>query len=51
MGVHGTLIRRVYRKVLKWFGNVQQMENYRLTKRVHMLEVRGEMGEGGHLLS
>ena len=45
-----TLSKRVNRKVLKWFAHVKRMGSERLTKRVCMSEVRGERGEGGHLL-
>ena len=41
-GVPEPLSRRVDRKVLKWFGHVEQMGGERLTKRVYMSEVREE---------
>ena len=46
VGVPGSLSKRVDRKVLKWFGHVYRMRSERLTKRVYMLEMRGEMDIG-----
>ena len=49
VGVPETLSKRVDKKVLKWFGHVERIGGERLTKRVFMSEVRGEIGEVGHL--
>ena len=37
---------RVNRKLLKWFGHVEQMGDERLTKKVYKSEVGGERGRG-----
>jgi len=39
-------VKRVDRKVLKWFGHVERMGGKKLIKRVYMSEVRGERGKG-----
>ena len=50
VGAPEPLSKRVDRKVLKWFGIIEQMGSERLTKKVYMSEMRGEREEGGQLL-
>ena len=40
------LSKRVDKKVLKFFGQVERMESGRMTKRVYVSEVEGERGRG-----
>jgi len=46
VGVPESLIERVDRNVLMWFGHVERMGSDRLTKRVCMSEMRRERGRG-----
>merc|ERR1712001_286505 len=46
VGVPEKLSKREDRKVLKWFGRVERMENERMTKRVYVSEVEGNRGGG-----
>ena len=40
------LASRAYQRVLRWFGNVKRMDEYRLARRVLMAEVSGELVRG-----
>jgi len=46
LGVREKISKRVDRKVLKWFGNVERMGDERLNKKVYNSEVGGERGVG-----
>ena len=38
-GIAMELASRAYRRVLRWFGHVQRMDEYRMVRRVLMAEV------------
>ena len=40
-GIERELARRADHRVLRWFGHVQRMDEYRMTRRVLMAEVSG----------
>ena len=40
-GVEGELASRVDQRVLRWFGHVERMDDYRMARRVLMAEVSG----------
>ena len=40
-GIERELASRVDQRVLRWFGHVERMDEYRLAKRVLMTEVSG----------
>ena len=40
-GIERELASRAYQRVLRWFGNVERMDEYRMARRVLMAEVSG----------
>ena len=42
VGIERELASRVFQKVLRWFGHVERMDEYRLAGRVLMAEVSGQ---------
>ena len=40
-GIERELASRADQRVLRWFGHVERMDEYRLARRVLMVEVRG----------
>ena len=40
-GIERELASRADQRVLRWFGHVERMDDYRITKRVFMAEVSG----------
>ena len=40
-GIERELASRAYQRVLRWFGHVERMNEYRMTRRVLMAEVSG----------
>ena len=40
-GIERELVRRADQRVLRWFGHVQIMDEYRMARRVLMAEVSG----------
>ena len=40
-GIERELARRVDKRVLRWFGHVERMDEYRMARRVLMAEVSG----------
>ena len=40
-GIKRELTSRAYQRVLRWFGHVERMYNYRMARRVLMAEVSG----------
>ena len=47
-GIERELLSRVDQNVLRWFGQVEKMDEYSLTRRVLMAEVSGRRIWGGH---
>ena len=45
-GIEMELASRADQRVLRWFGRVERMDDYRMTRRVLMAEVRGGRYEG-----
>ena len=41
-GIESELASRADRRELRWFGHVERMDQYRMTKRVLMADVSGE---------
>ena len=41
-----SVLERIERNVLKWFGHVERMGEERLVKRVYRANVEGNMGRG-----
>ena len=40
-GIERELASRAYQRVLRWFGHVERMDDYRTARRVLMVEVSG----------
>ena len=40
-GIEMKLASRAYKRVLRWFGHVERMDDYRMARRVLMAEVSG----------
>ena len=40
-GIEWELASRAYQRVLRWFGHVERMDEYRIARRVLMAEVSG----------
>ena len=40
-GIERELVRRADQRVLRWFGHVERMDEYRIARRVLMAEVSG----------
>ena len=45
-GIERELASRADQRVLRWFGHVEKMDEYRLASRVLMAEVTGELVRG-----
>ena len=45
-GIEKELASRADQRVLRWFGHVQRMDDYRMARRVWMAEVSGDGYEG-----
>ena len=45
-GIETELASRAYQRVLRWFGHVERMDEYRMARRVLMAEVRGDRVRG-----
>ena len=45
-GIESELANRTDRTVLRWFGHVERMDEYRMASRVLMAEVSGERVRG-----
>ena len=45
-GIEMELASRADKRVLRWFGHVERMDDYRMAKRVLMAEVTGGRGRG-----
>ena len=45
-GIEMELASRADQRVLRWFGHVERMDNYRMARRVLMAEVSGDGYEG-----
>ena len=45
-GIERELASRVDQRVLRWFGHVERMDDYRMARRVLMTEVRRDGYEG-----
>ena len=45
-GIERELASRADQKVLRWFGHVERMDEYRMARRVLMAEVRGRRVRG-----
>ena len=43
-GIARKLASRADQRVLRWFGHVERMDDYRMARRVLMAEVRGDRG-------
>ena len=41
-GIERELASRADQRVLRWFGHVERMDEYRMTRRILMAEVSGE---------
>ena len=50
-GIERELASRADQRVFRWFGHVERMDEYRLARRVLMVEVSGERVRGGPRLS
>ena len=44
-GIERELASRADQRVLRWFGHVERMDEYRMARRVLMAEVSGERSE------
>ena len=40
-GIERELVSRADQRVLRWFGHVERIDDYRMTRRVLMAEVSG----------
>ena len=40
-GIERELASSVYQRILRWFGHVERMDEYRMARRVLMAEVSG----------
>ena len=45
-GIERELASRADQRVLRWFGHVQRMDEYRMTRRMWMVEVSGGWARG-----
>ena len=45
-GIEMELASRADQRVLRWFGNVERMDDYRMARRVPKSEVEGDGYEG-----
>ena len=45
-GIERELVSRAEQRVLRWFGEVERMDEYRMARRVLMAEVSGDGYEG-----
>ena len=45
-GIEMVLASRTDQRVLRWFGHVERMDDYRMARRVLMAEVSGEQVRG-----
>ena len=45
-GIERELANRADQRVLRWFGHVERMDEYRMARRVLMAEVSGDRYEG-----
>ena len=45
-GIEGELASRADQRVLRWFGHMERMDEYRMFSRVFMAEVSGGRYEG-----
>ena len=45
-GIERELESRADQRVLRWFGNVERLDEYRMARRVLMAEVSGDRYEG-----
>ena len=45
-GIERELASRAYQRVLRWFGHVERIDEYRMARRVMMAEVCGEWARG-----
>ena len=45
-GIERELASRVDPRVLRWFGHVERMDEYRMARRVFLAEVSGDGYEG-----
>ena len=45
-GIQRELASRAERRVLRWFGHVERMDEYRMDRRVLLAEVNGGWDEG-----
>ena len=45
-GIERELASRADRRVLRWFGHVERMDEFRMTRRVLMAELSGGGNEG-----
>ena len=45
-GIEGELASRADQRVLRWFGHVERMDDYRMARMVLMAEVSGDGYEG-----
>ena len=45
-GIENEFASRADQTVLRWFGHVERMDEYRMARRVLMAEVRGERARG-----
>ena len=43
-----SVLEKIERNVLKWFGHVERMGEERLVKRVYQANGEGNRGEGNH---
>ena len=45
-GIERELASRADQRILRWFGHVERMDDYRMARRVLMAEVSGERERG-----
>ena len=45
-GIERELASRADQRVMRWFGHVERMDEYRMARRVLMTEVTGERVQG-----
>ena len=49
-GIERELASRADQRVLRWFGHVERMDDYRMARRVLMAELRGGLVRGRPML-
>ena len=49
-GIEGKIASRADQRVLRWFGHVERMDDYRMDRRVLMVEVSGGQVRGSKRL-